>query len=146
MVRVVFDAVVFVRCLLNRHSLWGTLVFDRSADYRLVVSPPVLKEVLGVLHRPELVIRFSTLPGRDARAVLAILDGAEVVSLDEASIAPISRDPKDDKYPATAAAGDADFLVSEDNDLLVLGEYEGVRIVTAATFLTALENAPDTPR
>jgi len=46
---------------------------------------------------------------------------------------------KDDIFLVAAAAAHADYLVSEDNDLLVLGEYAGVRIVDAATFLAILE-------
>ncbi|MGH2534243.1 MAG: putative toxin-antitoxin system toxin component, PIN family [Thermomicrobiales bacterium] len=54
------------------------------------------------------------------------------------SFPPISRDPNDDKFLATALAAHADFLVTEDNDLLVLGDYQGVRIVDARTFLSLL--------
>ncbi len=139
MVRVVFDAVVFVRSPLNRRSRWGRLVFDHSDDDQLVVSRAVVQEVLGVLRRPELARRFSTLPRQDIATVLGILRAADMVPLDESAIPRISRDPKDDKYPATAKAGAADYLVSEDQDLLVLGRYEGGRIIDAATFLRLLE-------
>jgi predicted nucleic acid-binding protein len=56
-------------------------------------------------------------------------------------VAAVSRDPKDDVFLATAKAGHATYLVTEDNDLLVLGSYEGTRIVDAATFLRLLETA-----
>lgn len=137
--RVVFDTVVFVRALLNRRSHWARLVFERADDYRLVVSPPVVAEVVGVLRRPELARRFTTLPGRDPVAVLAILAGAIVVEIDAAAIPRVSRDPNDDKFLATAVVGGASSLVSEDKDLLVLAEYDGIRIVDAATFLRALD-------
>lgn len=45
---------------------------------------------------------------------------------------------------ATARAARADFLVSEDKDLLVLGTYDGTRIVDAATFLRALDGSEAT--
>jgi len=51
----------------------------------------------------------------------------------------VARDPNDDKILATASAAGADYLVSEDLDLLVLREYQGTRIVSAATFLGILE-------
>src|SRR5689334_8955717 len=137
MIRVVFDTVVFVRSLLNRQSIWARLVFDRSEDYQLVVSPPVLREALEVLRRPELTRRFSRLSGRDPATVLDILAAARVVQAP--SIPSTARDAKDDKFLATAKAGAADCLVSEDQDLLVLGEYEGIPIVTAATFLEMLD-------
>lgn len=140
MIRVVFDAVIFVRALLNRHSLWAALLFDRHDAYRVVFSRPIVEEIVGVLARPELTRRFSALPGRDVATVRRILADAELVQLTEGDIPAISRDRKDDKYPATAEVAGAAFVVTEDQDLLVLGVYGGVRIIDAATFLAILEN------
>jgi predicted nucleic acid-binding protein len=46
---------------------------------------------------------------------------------------------KDDKFLATAYTAKADYLVTEDNDLLVLEEYKGIKIITAENFLEILE-------
>ena len=58
MLKVVLDTVIFVRSLLNPHSVWGQLVFRRRGRYRLVVSPPILSEMLVVLQRPEVARKF----------------------------------------------------------------------------------------
>lgn len=137
MLRVVFDTVIFVRCLINPFGLWGRAVFELSSQYRLYVSAPVLLEVLEVLHRSELRRKFRTLAGRDIEEVLALLAGAEGVEIGESPA--VSRDPKDDKFLATAAAADADYLVTEDEDLLVLEEYQGTKIDTMASFIRILE-------
>lgn len=136
MIRIVIDTVGFVRGLINPLSRWGHILFDYADDYQLIVSEPIILEVLDVLRRPAVVRLFKTLPGRDVAAIVAILTDAELVEVQE--ILAISRDPKDDKFLATAARAGADYLVSEDEDLLVLREYEGVRIVDAATFLALL--------
>lgn len=136
--RAVFDTVVFVRGLINPRGRWGPLVFERATDYQLVVSPPLVLEVLDVIRRPEVIALFRSLPGRDPASVIAILHAANEVEIDLATIPPISRDPKDDKFLATAKAGGAAFVVSEVQDLLVLGEYDGIRIVNAETFLHLL--------
>lgn len=140
MVRAVLDTVVFIRCLLNPASRWGTLVFDHRDRYRLIVSEPVVEEIVEVLDRPVLAQKFRFVVGRNTEAVLAVLAEAEVARIGD--VPPISRDPKDDKFIATARAARADYLVSEDADLLVLREYEGTRIVNAATFLHLLEALP----
>jgi predicted nucleic acid-binding protein len=57
----------------------------------------------------------------------------------------VSRDPKDDKILATAKAAGADYLVSEDQDLLVLGTYEGIQIVNVLTFVRVLNPQTDQP-
>lgn len=136
--RAVFDTVVFVRALINPFGVWGRLIFEHGHAYTLIVSPPVVEEILEVLHRPELTRRFRSLVGLDVGRVIEILDDAEAVELQD--IPAVSRDPKDDKFLATAAAAQADFLVTEDNDLLVLDPYEGCRIVTAGSFLATLEH------
>lgn len=137
MIRIVIDTVGFVRGLINPLSRWGHILFDYADKYQLIVSEPIILEVLDVLRRPAVVRLFKTLPGRDVAAIVAILTDAESVEVRE--IPAVSRDPKDDKFLATAALAGAEYLVSEDQDLLVLQEYEGVRIVDAATFLDLLD-------
>lgn len=51
----------------------------------------------------------------------------------------VSRDPDDNRVLEAAVAGGADAIVSGDDDLLSLGEYEGIPIVTAVRFLLMLE-------
>lgn len=137
MLRIVLDTVVLVRSLLNPRSNCGRVVFRHSRRYRLFLSRPVVVEILEVWQRPELTNRFESLPGRDLNRVIEIIGRAEVVGL--AEIPPVSRDPADDKFLATAVAARADYLVTEDDDLLVLSEHHGVEIVTCQEFLGLLE-------
>ena len=134
---VIFDTVVFVRALLNPHSLWGRLVFDHYHEYRLIVTPQIVREYVEVLQRPELTSRFSALKGVDVARVLEILQQAEVVMPEKDP--QVSRDVKDNKFPAAAEAAKADYLVSEDRDLLDLVEHEDTRIVSAYEFLQLLK-------
>jgi predicted nucleic acid-binding protein len=95
--RTVFDTVVFVRALINPFGVWGRLIFEHGDAYTLIVSPPVVEEILDVLHRPELTGRFRSLAGLDVARVIAILDHAEAVELRD--IPAVSRDPKDRQAP-----------------------------------------------
>lgn len=45
---------------------------------------------------------------------------------------PVCRDPDDDAVLACAKAAQVDWIVSGDQDLLVLQRFEGIPIVTAA--------------
>lgn len=98
--RVVIDTVVFVRSLLNPHSRSGRLIFAHADEYRLILSAPIIREVLEVLHRPEITRKIRFVADMDTRRVLDILSQAELVEV--AEISPISRDPEDDKFLATA--------------------------------------------
>ncbi len=135
--KVVFDTVVFVRSLINPYSRWGSAVFRHADYYTLFLSRPILEEILDVLRRPELTRKFRSLEQMDTARVIEILGQARVVEVAEMPRA--SRDPKDDKFLATARAAGAEYLLSEDQDLLVLGEYEGVKIVDTTAFLRVLE-------
>lgn len=141
--RVVFDTVIVVRGLINPYGPSGRLMFDRANDFRHIVSPSIVAEYLDVLTRPELTRKFRNVATRDPHAVLAWLAQAEVVELDD--VPAISRDPKDDPFLATAVAGAADYLVSEDRDLLDLESHGDIPIVTGARFLAILDNVEAPP-
>jgi putative PIN family toxin of toxin-antitoxin system len=133
---VVFDTVVFVRALIRPGSFCGQIVFAHSDRYQLVLSRQLVREYLDVLTRPELTRRFSTLATLDRTRVLDILSRAPVVDIGDVPM--VSRDPKDDKVLATAHAAGAAYLVSEDQDLLTLGTYEGIALLTCEAFLRLL--------
>ena len=58
----------------------------------------------------------------------------------------MSRDPDDDSVIAAAVAAQAAWIVTGDQDLLVLGSYEGIAIITPAQALQALGAALALPR
>jgi putative PIN family toxin of toxin-antitoxin system len=140
-IRAVFDTVVVLRAGINPGSVYGRLLAQHARHYQLIVSAPLLAEYLDVLNRPELTRRFARLADLDATAIPQVLAATELVEL---SIVPaVARDPNDDMVLATAIAGRVDYLVSEDRDLLELRVYEGIQIVSAASFLTILERCQD---
>ena len=51
---------------------------------------------------------------------------------------PACRDPDDDWVLATAVAGQAEAIVTGDGDLLALGKYQGVAILTPRQFIERL--------
>ena len=51
----------------------------------------------------------------------------------------ICRDPDDDRLIACAVVGEADVIVSGDNDLLALERVGDIPILTAAQFLEILQ-------
>lgn len=138
MLKIVIDTVVFVRSLINPHGRCGKIVFSHNKTYQLFISEPVVAEILEVLHRPELTTKFRTLKKMDFSSIMEILGQAPAVEIP--TIPAVSRDPKDNKFVATAVEAKADYLVTEDNDLLDLKEYQGIKIINALTFLQILED------
>jgi putative PIN family toxin of toxin-antitoxin system len=136
-IRAVFDTDVFLRALINPHSRCGRLLDEFAADYELVFSPAIVREVLEVLHRPRLRAKFPQITQLDVARIIALFEQAVVV--EPRDVPPISRDPDDDKFLACARAARAKYLVTEDKDLLVLENYEGTRICQPAEFTALLE-------
>ncbi len=135
--RVVLDTVVFVRALINPKGRWGRLLFGHADKYVIVLSPEIVKEILEVINRPELHRRFpemAELPRLDL--VLSKLEEADVVEPLERL--EVCRDPQDNKFFECAVAARADYIVSEDRDILDVGEYRGIRMVSATEFLEIL--------
>jgi putative PIN family toxin of toxin-antitoxin system len=65
---------------------------------------------------------------------------AEIVQ-DLPSLAGVVRDPDDDVILACAIKGQADGVITRDKDLLSLGSYQGIAIVTPETFRQQLRAA-----
>ena len=51
----------------------------------------------------------------------------------------IKDDPDDNKFIEVALEGNAEFIVSQDNHLLRIKNFEGIRIVTPIEFLRILD-------
>lgn len=136
-IRVVLDTVVFVRALINPKSICGRLAFDLCNHYVLVTSPAVLREVLEVINRGEIRLKSPNFEKVPFDQVLSYLARAEVVN-PELRIK-TCRDPNDDKFIEAAVAGKARYLVTEDQDLLVLHRYEEVQIVNCSYFVGLIE-------
>jgi putative PIN family toxin of toxin-antitoxin system len=121
--RVVFDTVILVRCLLDPYSWSGRLLFERNDAYEWVVSPAIVAEYLEVIKRPRLVNKYNSIEQRDLKAILAQIATATMVH--PTHVPAVCRDSGDDKFLAAAKTGNASFIVSEDKDLLALAAYEG---------------------
>lgn len=77
--------------------------------------------------------------GKTAGEVLA--DYQAVVDVVEPRIVPrvVIRDADDDQVIAAALAAQADVIISGDDDLLSIGSYKTIRILTAAQALLQLQ-------
>jgi len=133
------------RCVFDTNVLVSALMFDRSKPARaffvalrvgeVLVSADVISELSDVLGR-EKFRRYVNEEER-GRFLRSLLREAKLVGIQETVRA--CRDPKDDKFLELAVNGDADCIVSGDDDLLTLGPFRGIRILTPDGFLEALQ-------
>jgi putative PIN family toxin of toxin-antitoxin system len=102
-----------------------------AAGVRFYTSPALLAELHSVLHYPKLleIQRKRRLdPDMLFGSIRAVLRSVESPPLPR----PVSRDPDDDAVLACALASEAGLIVSGDKDLLTLGHFQRIPILTAA--------------
>ncbi len=135
--RVVLDSNVLISALFWRGTPRRLVTLAAEGRFQSVTSPEILEEVDRV---PGGKFRVSA----DDRADILrdIRSWSEVVVPGAPSTEVAVRDPGDRKVLACAFGGGADFLVTGDDDLLVLGNPAGVRIVTVRGFAAILDAKP----
>ena len=125
--RVVLDTNVVLSVLL----FGGRLEFIRKAwkggRLKLLFSEDTLEEFVKVLHYPKFGLEDEEI---DFLIYVEVLPYAEVVEKVVKIDKEICRDRDDIKFLECAVSGKADYIVSGDNDLISLGEIEGIRIIT----------------
>ena len=129
--RIVLDTNVVLSALLWRGTPYRLLDAIRNrSEARLFTSPALLDELADVLTRPSATKRLAVI-GKAAREVLA--DYVEAVEVVEPEHVPrvVPDDADDDQVIATAIAAGADWIVSGDADLLSMGSYDSIPIITA---------------
>ena len=129
--RLVFDSNVLISGLLFDNSI-PQKVFDYALTQAVVLlSEPTFQELTEVLIRP----KFDRYVSLDKRLqLLSILSTkAEIIEIIETIND--CRDPKDNKFLELAVNGKADYLITGDNDLLVLNPFKSIKILTPQAFL-----------
>ncbi len=109
----------------------------REGALTVLFSAEMAAEYREVLLRPA----FAVLGAEDERLELLekllALDNAHAVAVSE-GVRVVERDPDDNRVLECALAGAADAVVTGDGDLLALGEFRGVLIVSPRRFLDLL--------
>jgi len=139
--RIVLDTNIVVSAFL-----WGgmsRLVITRAIEMgtSLLVSEGTLQELERTLNKPKFEGQFGIIGKTPAQIVH---EYAELTTKTVPAPIPagLVRDVKDDIILAVAVGGKATHLISGDKDLIILGEYEGIRILTPAQYLQILETPP----
>lgn len=132
--RCVFDTNVLVSALLFDQSTPAQAFFAALHAGEIIVSADVVAELNGVLSR-EKFRRYVAEEERE-RFLRSLLREAGLIEIEQKIRA--CRDPKDDKFLELAVNGDADCVVSGDEDLLSLDPFRGIPILTPDKFLDAL--------
>ncbi len=139
--RVVIDTNIWIRILLKGRVTLPILEAFNENKFQLVMSQPLMDELHLVWNRPRLRGRID--PGQAIRLEQQLQHRAIWVEL--VTIPPNCRDPKDLPVLATAIDGEAEVIVSGDDDLLAddglraaMATY-GIQLLGVHSFLKYLD-------
>lgn len=139
--KVVIDTNLFVRGLL-KGKITSPLIEAWANDaFVLVSSEELIEELAEVVARPRLQ---AYIPKRDADKLIELIYRKAIV-VKPSEKPPLCRDPDDYPVLGSAIAGQADFIVTGDDDLKddrrLKNEMAafGVQIMSAPEFLALLE-------
>jgi putative PIN family toxin of toxin-antitoxin system len=137
-VRAVLDTNVVLAGLLWRGAPHAHMEQVRAGTLGLVSSPTLIAALARIVTRA----KFRTVLARsatDPERLIAELQLLADIIAPPPLPAPVCRDPDDDTVLALAVAARVDFIVSGDGDLLVLGNYAEIPILTPALMVLMLD-------
>ena len=135
MIKVIVDTNIFISGLLCGGFPQKLLDAWEDGEFQLITSDKIIEELISVLDEP----RFDDTIDEDDSARLISLIKRNAMIVHPAHNIHVCRDPKDNMIIETAVAAKADMIVSGDKDLLELGQYQAIKILSPKEFLGMLK-------
>ena len=137
-IRVVLDANVYASALMKADSN-PARVLRKIIDgkkYELVLSQPILEELKRILFYPK-IRKFIQKTDQELLSLLEALNMISHINVQRYEYPPlVLEDPDDDIYLITALESKASYVVSGDQHLLKIKNFENIKIVNPADFLS----------
>jgi putative PIN family toxin of toxin-antitoxin system len=138
--RVLFDANVYLSYLVKPLSQSAVSIVVGKAlagEFTVVLADEIAEEMLDVIERkPYFLNKVTPFEVRNLIARIAAI--ATTVMIAQLDLREVAVDPDDDYLFAAAVRGRADYIVSGDRHVLLVGEYQGIPILNARQFLLLL--------
>ncbi|MBI2653033.1 putative toxin-antitoxin system toxin component, PIN family [Candidatus Woesearchaeota archaeon] len=130
---VVFDTNIFISAVFWEGKPYSVVKKAINQEIVVFISNYIIDEIRKVLTRD-----FNLEKQEIDDIVNAVLYFTHLIEPKE-SVKVINDDPKDDKILDCAVACNADFIVSQDNHLLNLKTFRGIKIASPKEFLKTLD-------
>ena len=127
--KAVLDTNIFISGIFWRGSPNRVILNWREGKFTLVTSLEAVSEIIKVLKDFKIKLSDDIIK----EWVDLIVRNSIIVEPKEKILA-VKDDPKDDIFIETAVAGNVDYIVSQDNHLLKLKEFRGIKIITPEEF------------
>ncbi|MBD2569455.1 putative toxin-antitoxin system toxin component, PIN family [Anabaena lutea] len=135
--RIVIDTNCFVSRLLTPNSITSQAVRYAFDFHHILVSSDTLTELEMVLSRKKFD-NYVSLEERQ-KFILYLKNLTEII--DVVNHVEVCRDPIDDKFLSLAIAGNANLIITGDEDLLVLKSYQKIPILSPKDLLAQTDKS-----
>jgi len=132
--RVVLDTNIFVSGIHWSGDSNKILLIWRNKRFELIAPIPIIEEIIKTLEEFRIPLSKEDISSWEN----IILENALLVEPEE-SIVVVEDDKDDDKFIEAAVAGKADYIVTQDNHLLKIKEFRGIKILTPKEFLDMIK-------
>lgn len=132
--KVVFDTNVFIAAALKGGFTEELIELSNEGQISLITSEEILKEL-----RQKLLSKFDRTEEKVDFFIDQIRKTTKVAEITE-KVNVVHRDPEDNKILECAVSGNADIIVTADQDLIKLKEFKGIAIIHPKTLAYAFPN------
>ncbi len=130
--RLVFDTNVIVSALMFPSSLPRQAFNLAYATSKILASTATILELEEVLRRKKFE-KYLSLEKR-IEFIASFFGDVEIITIIQKVTA--CRDRKDDKFLELAVNGKADYIITGDQDLLVLNPFQDISIILVSDYLS----------
>ncbi len=137
--RVTLDTNVLLSAALWYGDSSRILDLVENKEIELILSDEIINELSRVFEYEEIKDKIQDKKLEMLRTVERIREISVIVEPAKI-INAVKDDPDDNKIIECALEGKADYIISKDNHLLNLKEYEGIEILSPKDFLEIMKN------
>jgi uncharacterized protein len=139
---VVLDTNIIIGAAITPRGPPGEIIKAwRASAFTWVTSPALLAEMTRTFSYPRLE-RYLVWNNAEVQEFLHLARTLAVVVTPVEEVSLAARDLADNRVLEAALAGGADYIVTNDNDLLDVGPPPDIEILTAARFVALLSQSP----
>ena len=127
--KVVLDTNVFISGIFWKGGSSKVITNWKERKFTLVTSLEAVSEIIKVLKDFKIKLLDDII-----KEWVDLIVRNSVIAEPKEKIDIVKDDPKDNIFIETAVAGNVDYIISQDNHLLKLEEFRGIKIITPEEF------------
>jgi putative PIN family toxin of toxin-antitoxin system len=136
----VLDSTVLVSAFLTKGGVSAELLHHaRGGVFLCCLSAAILEETQRTLSYSRIRSRYLYTDEDVTEFCEGLRVAAQFVT-DLPTVSVVARDPDDDPIIATALKTQASYIITRDDDLLSLQEYEGITMINPEDFMAVLRS------